>query len=69
MSDAQFGFRPGCSIVDAIKKVFGFGRRARRGKKFAILITLDIKNAFNCVPWHLTERHLGGKARLATCDG
>lgn len=61
MSDVQFGFRPGCSAVDAIKKVFAFGRRSRRGKKFAILITLDIKNAFNCVPWYKIDEALGKK--------
>lgn len=61
MAVSQFGFRPGCSAVDAIRKVLSFGGRARRGSRFAILITLDIKNAFNCVPWYKIDEALASK--------
>lgn len=51
LSEQQFGFRPGRSTVDALRKVFEFGRVAKAEKKYAVLIALDVKNAFNSAPW------------------
>lgn len=36
--------------MDALRKVFEFGRKAKAEKKYAVLIALDVKNAFNSAP-------------------
>lgn len=50
----QYGFARGKSTVDAIRRVLETAGRQRmtgRGKRWCILVTLDIKNAFNSPPW------------------
>lgn len=49
LSSMQFGFRKGMSTVDAIKKVQDSTREANN---FAVMITLDVKNAFNSASWN-----------------
>jgi hypothetical protein len=55
LSDRQFGFREGMSTMDAIDDVLGFAQVAQSGswgrKDMCALITLDVENAFNTVPW------------------
>lgn len=51
LDKAQFGFRKGLSTVDAISKVLSFGKVAKAEKQFAAIVAVDIKNAFNTVPW------------------
>lgn len=51
LSNAQYGFRKGLSSVDAIKRVIELGCNAKRDGKHAVLVTLDVKNAFNSVAW------------------
>jgi len=53
-SATQFGFRKGKSTLDAIRTVTGTAAEAIRGKRWkggtkkdCLLVTLDIKNAFN----------------------
>ena len=51
LSENQFGFRKGGSTVDAIRAVLDIATKARRGtgkrKGFCVLISIDIRNAFN----------------------
>lgn len=55
LSCRQFGFRQGRSTVDAILKVLEKKKEAARGawrhKQLCLLVTLDVKNAFNSAPW------------------
>lgn len=59
MSDRQYGFRQGRSTVDAVKKVVGIARNEmgkRKGRGPRTLVTVDVKNGFNAVPWvHINE--------------
>jgi len=55
----QFGFRKARSTVDAISLVTGIARNAIEGsrwrggsKEYCIVVTLDIKNAFNSANWN-----------------
>lgn len=51
----QCGFRPGMGTADAIQAVMDVAAGAARGvtqdRILCVLVTLDIKNAFNSVPW------------------
>lgn len=52
LSTKQFGFRRGKSTINAIEKLRSdITRRSAEGK-FIIVISLDISNAFNSLPWH-----------------
>jgi len=58
LSPTQFGFRKGKSTLDAIRMVTGTAAEAIRRKrwkggtkKYCLLVTLDIKNAFNTANW------------------
>lgn len=58
LSEFQFGFRKGKSTIDALELVTNIaeeaisGRRWRDGpKKYCLIVTLDIKNAFNSARW------------------
>lgn len=50
LSDNQYGFRKGRSTIQAVEKVVSIVRE-RRNDKWAALITLDVKNAFNTASW------------------
>lgn len=51
----QHGFRKGRSILTAIKKVVQAALRTETGnhrtRKMCILVTFDVKNAFNSLRW------------------
>jgi hypothetical protein len=55
LSPKQYGFRVGLSTVDAIQEVVGAVRRAEQynhlSKRIVLLVTLDVKNAFNSASW------------------
>ncbi|KAL1454467.1 hypothetical protein WDU94_010715 [Cyamophila willieti] len=55
LSDDQFGFRPGRSTVDAIQRVYSIAdderKKSRRRRGLCLLVTLDVRNAFNLAPW------------------
>lgn len=59
LSENQFGFREGHSTVGAIQKVvklvwwieLQFG--TKRTKKIPVVVTLDIRNAFNSAFWQI----------------
>ena len=50
-SKAQFGFRSGRSTLDALKVVEDFVIETNIRHQYAIMISLDISNAFNCLNW------------------
>lgn len=47
----QYGFRHGHSTIDALLVVKKAAESAINNKQFAIALALDIKNAFNTLPW------------------
>lgn len=55
LSDNQFGFRKGRQTTDAILKIFGLAEEAWsyswKYRRLCVVITLDVKNAFNCASW------------------
>ena len=55
LSDYQYGFRRSRSTVDAINVVVDIAKKAIRAKDcnndYCLIITLDIKNAFNTANW------------------
>ena len=55
LSPRQFGFRAGRSTIDAVMQVVDAVRRAeahsRRTRRVVLLVTLDVRNAFNSVRW------------------
>ena len=57
LSENQFGFRKGRFTVDAILAVVDIATKARRGtgkrKGFCVLISIDIRNAFNTKRWNI----------------
>lgn len=58
LSERQFGYRPGKSTVDALCKVYEFGKGARKAGKYAALVALDIRNAFNSASWQRIDEAL-----------
>lgn len=63
LSKLQFGFRKGCSTIDAMTRVKEIAEKYRKSayqrRKLCLLVTLDIENAFNSVPW----KHIGSSLR------
>lgn len=55
LSNKQYGFRCGRSTIDAIQEVGKIARVAQTGnhfsRKIVLLVTLDVKNAFNSARW------------------
>lgn len=54
LSENQYGFRKHRSTIQAIERVLELGSRQRaegRGQRWSIMITFDVKNAFNSAPW------------------
>lgn len=53
LSPSQFGFRTGRGSTDAIQAVLdivaGAARRVTQDRHLCVLVTLDVKNAFNTV--------------------
>lgn len=62
LSDHQYGFRRAKSTIDAIKVVVNIAKGAIRAKDwrndYCLVITLDIKNAFNTASWRNTVNAL-----------
>ncbi|CAI6362891.1 unnamed protein product [Macrosiphum euphorbiae] len=62
ISDSQFGFRRSKSTTDAIEEVMKTAHEANHGpvraRKLCVLITLDVRNAFNSAPWRLIDEAL-----------
>jgi hypothetical protein len=53
LSDKQFGFRKGRGTIEAIDKAVESLTKAKTESKHAIMVALDIKNAFNSA-WYPT---------------
>lgn len=54
LAENQFGFREGRSTISAVQKVVNLVDRAARRNRHTrrpAVITLDIRNAFNCTSW------------------
>ena len=55
LSGRQYGFRTGRSTIDVIQEVVKAAKSTERGNHFSrsvyLLVTLDVKNAFNFVRW------------------
>jgi len=51
LADSQFGFREGCSTIDAILRVKALSEEAKSQGGVALAVSLDIANAFNTLPW------------------
>lgn len=62
LSDLQFGFRRSRSTLDAINEVTKAadvaGSGAVRNRDLCVLVTVDVKNAFNSAPWRLIDAAL-----------
>lgn len=55
LSPRQYGFRTGRSTIDAIQEVIDAVKNAENhnhhSRRIVLLVTLDVKNAFNCAKW------------------
>lgn len=51
LAENQYGFRARRSTIDAMKKVITFAEEAKRKRKLCAMVLLDVKNAFNSMPW------------------
>ncbi|RLU15074.1 hypothetical protein DMN91_012961 [Ooceraea biroi] len=51
ISDSQYGFIKGKSTIDAITTVKKIVQEGTREGKFCLACSIDIKNAFNSIPW------------------
>ena len=55
LSPRQYGFRKGCSTADAISEIVKTVERAESynhySRRVVLLVTLDVRNAFNTVRW------------------
>ncbi|KAF0757505.1 Uncharacterized protein FWK35_00017152 [Aphis craccivora] len=61
-SPNQFGFRKGISTESAIESVLSVARRAAasssRRRELCVLVTLDVRNAFNSLGWPVIDKAL-----------
>lgn len=61
-SENQYGFRRGRSTEDAIGRVIEIARGAAQGatqhRDLCVVVSLDVKNAFNTAPWCLIDAAL-----------
>jgi hypothetical protein len=51
LAQNQFGFRAGRSTIDAVTQLRQMTRRAIAEDGMCVAISLDIRNAFNSIPW------------------
>jgi len=51
LAECQFGSREGLSTIDAIMRVRTFVEEATDKGKVVVVVSLDIANAFNTLPW------------------
>lgn len=61
-SSMQFGFVKGKSTLDAIFEVVRFTEISRSHKHFCVIVTLDIKNAFNTANWNIIKNSMREKS-------
>lgn len=65
LAENQYGFRRKRSTIDAIKRVMDrvedTRRMAYRHRKHSVLVTFDIRNAFNSAPWRGVLHEVGKK--------
>lgn len=52
LSDNQYGFTKGKSTIDAMSRVTQLWETAKSKKLHCLIVTLDVKNAFNTLRWH-----------------
>lgn len=56
LSEHQFGFRKGRQTIDAVGRVLRIAERAEaytwKHRRICVMITLDVRNAFNSASWH-----------------
>lgn len=64
-SENQYGFRHGRSTEDAIERVIAAARGAATGatqhRDLCVVVSLDVRNAFNTVPWPRIDAALRSK--------
>lgn len=64
LSQNQYGFRPGRGTEDAIGTVLRIAgeelREVVQDRHLCVMITLDVKNAFNTAPWRLIDAVVAG---------
>lgn len=58
IANNQYGFRKNRSTIDALGKVKEIAQEAIRNGETAVIISLDIENAFNSIPWAEIRRML-----------
>lgn len=62
LSPRQYGFRRGRSTVDAIREAMRLAAEANSGplrkRRHCVMVSLDVKNAFNTLPWHAVHAAL-----------
>lgn len=51
LAENQYGFREGKSTIDAVNRVMECAGKAKKAGKLCAITMIDVKNAFNCVPW------------------
>lgn len=51
LADTQFGFREGRSTLDAMKVILGAAEEAKKRGKLCAMTMVDVRNAFNSMPW------------------
>lgn len=61
----QFGFQKGLSTLDAVASVMGTAYDSSTGvsryRHHCIMVTLDVKNAFNALPWATIKREISAR--------
>lgn len=61
LSPNQFGFRKSRSTCDALKTLKNITTQVIKKRGVAIVVSLDIRNAFNSIPWSIIRRTLRHK--------
>lgn len=61
ISKNQYGFRKNKSTIDALSRVKEIVEEARKNNETTVMVSLDIENAFNSIPWIEIRRMLKRK--------
>ncbi|XP_018364243.1 PREDICTED: uncharacterized protein LOC108761948 [Trachymyrmex cornetzi] len=61
LSDNQYGFRAKRSTIDAVSKLREIAEQATNAGKTVVAVSIDIKNAFNSIPWEQVMTAMGSK--------
>mgnify|MGYP002715720324 CR=1 FL=1 len=62
LSPNQYGFRAGRTIIDALARIRDVIKETLRRSGVAIAVSIDVKNAFNSVPWSTIRDGLVSKS-------